>query len=172
MFDSAQTGRRARGKTAPHHNRSGEEMDNVIIDDKNRTEAANGCDPLRVAPPSPSRTKERRLLALTRSTYADSISAPDGLAHDGDAGPASAGNAHAPQILELIAKANAHREGSHLRTDFNAVLLALALDPKARAGLGSALQRLVAAGLLMRRSRDEYSVTEAGALAMRPAPAP
>jgi hypothetical protein len=74
--------------------------------------------------------------------------------------------------LELIAKANALREGSRLRTDFNAALVALTLDPEARAGLGAALQSLVVAGLLTRRSRDEYPVTEAGALAMPPAPAP
>jgi len=87
-----------------------------------------------------------------------------------EAGRAAAAADDVPvtQILELVASANARREGAQMRTDFNVDLLARSLDANARARLGSALQRLLAAGLLTRHSRDEYSLTDAGVRRVAP----
>jgi len=71
------------------------------------------------------------------------------------------------QVLQLIAGTNPARGDSPVRTDFNSQLLSLSLDPGARASLRSTLDRLVAAGLLVCRPGNEYSLTEAGVLSMQ-----
>jgi len=84
--------------------------------------------------------------------------------------PGRLDDTHVAQVMELLARNNASQAGSPPRTDFNAQLLALALAPEVRASLGSTLQRLVAAGLLVCHTQSEYSLTESGVRSMRQAP--
>ena len=98
------------------------------------------------------------------STDDSAVAVPEARACETYAAPAS--EEPVRQILQLVAMANARREGARMRTDFNTSLIERSLDRDACASLGSTLQRLLAAGLLVRHSQDEYSVTEAGLAAM------
>jgi hypothetical protein len=119
-----------------------------MMDEWNRAQPGN-WNPLRIAPVIASRTPAKRVSALTRPARADFTVA---------------------QILQLITNMNMHGAAPHVRTDFNSTLMGQTLDPEARVSFALALQRLVAAGMLMRHSESEYSLTAAGAYTMRRPP--
>lgn len=139
-------------------------MHDADTEASNPARPANGWNPMQGAPANASPMRARRVLAMRPSTYDSAITLPEARACETYAAPA--GEEPVRQILELVAMANARREGARMRTDFNTRLIERSLDRDACASLGSTLQRLLAAGLLVRHSQDEYSVTEAGLAAM------
>lgn len=139
-------------------------MHEAEVEARSPARPANGWNPMQGAPANASPVSARRVPAMRPSTYQDVVTVPEARALETHAAPPS--EEPLRQILQLVAMANARREGARMRTDFNKRLIERSLDRDACASLGSTLQRLLAAGLLVRHSQDEYSVTEAGLVAM------
>jgi hypothetical protein len=143
-------------------------MHEADVEARNPARPANGWNPMQGAPANASAVRARRVLAMRSSTYDSAVTAPEARACETYAAPAS--EEPVRQILQLVAMANARRDGARMRTDFNTRLIERSLDREGCASLGSTLQCLLAAGLLVRHSQDEYSVTQAGLVAMARAP--
>ena len=136
----------------------------VDVDATNPARAVHGWNPLQSAPGNASPAGARRVFAMRHATYENSAEVPE--ARETYAAPASAAEAPIQRFLRLVSIAIARRDGARMRTDFNARLIERSLDREACASLGSTLQCLLAAGLLVRHSQDEYSLTQAGLAAM------
>jgi hypothetical protein len=144
----------------------------LSIDDT-RKPPNNRWNPLGMGPHAASGTRRRILAVHTGTSAALRDPLPEPLPRESVSLPAPAPapvsehDSAADEILEMIAKANPEGSAARQRSDFNSELMARTLDAAARARLTSGLHRLVAAGLLVRRSESEYSITEMGMFSMR-----